>query len=101
MARVPRGAFYPMPEVESAVVRVEMYPEPRVPEAQLPVFFRVARAAFAQKRKNLRNTLSAGLGLPKPEVEALLRRAGIDPTRRAETLRMEEWVRLTEVVAEG
>lgn len=95
VARVPRGAFYPLPEVESAVVRVEMYPEPRVPEAQLPVFFRVARAGFAQRRKNLRNALSAGLGLTKQEVEAVLRQAAIEPTRRAESLNMEEWQRLT------
>ncbi len=100
VTRIPRGAFYPLPEVESSVVRVEMYPEPRVPEAQLEVFFRITRAAFAQKRKNLRNTLSAGLRLPKPEVEALLRQAGIEPTLRAEALSMEDWVRLTAVVAQ-
>lgn len=99
VARVPRGAFYPLPEVESAVVRVEMYAEPLVPEPQLPVFFRVARAGFAQRRKNLRNALSAGLGLPKPEVEAVLRQTGIAPTRRAESLSMAEWQRLTASLA--
>lgn len=99
VTRVPRGAFYPLPEVESAVVRVEMYAEPLVPEPLLPVFFRLARAGFAQQRKTLRNTLSAGLGLPKPEIEATLQRAGIDPTRRAESLNMAEWQRLTALLA--
>ncbi len=94
--RLPRGAFYPPPEVESAVVRVEVYPQPRVPEAALPAFFRLAKAAFAQRRKTLRNTLAGGLGLSKAQAEALLRQAHIEPSRRAETLSMDEWVALTQ-----
>ncbi len=97
--RLPRGAFYPLPEVESAVVRVVLEEQPRVPEAHLPLFFRLAKAAFAQRRKNLRNTLAAGLGWDKARVEALLRAAGIDPTQRAEALEMAQWVALTEQYA--
>ncbi len=94
-ARIPAGAFYPPPSVDSAVVRVDLYPEPVIPAAQLDVFFRLAKAGFGQKRKTLRNSLSAGLGMPPAEVAALLEKAGIDPQRRAETLSLEEWKRLT------
>ncbi|NPA31702.1 MAG: ribosomal RNA small subunit methyltransferase A [Chloroflexi bacterium] len=92
--RVPAGAFVPRPKVESAVVRIDARPEPRIPPEQEALFWRVARAAFAQKRKQLRNTLAAGLGLDKTAVEDWLRAAGVDPTRRAETLTWDEWARL-------
>ncbi len=93
-ARLPAGAFYPRPQVDSAVVRVDVTP-PRVPEAQLDAFFRLAKAGFAQRRKTLRNALAAGLGWKPAQVLALLEGAGIDPRRRAETLSLEEWAALT------
>jgi 16S rRNA (adenine1518-N6/adenine1519-N6)-dimethyltransferase len=95
-ARIPAGAFYPPPKVDSAVVRVDLLPEPRIPHAQLGDFFKLAKAGFSQKRKTLRNSLSGGLGLPPAQTEALLRSAGIDPQRRAETLAVEEWKVLVE-----
>lgn len=95
-ARIPAGAFYPPPKVDSAVVRVDLLPEPRIPPAQLGNFFKLAKAGFSQKRKTLRNSLSGGLGLPPAQTEALLRSAGIDPQRRAETLAVEEWKVLVE-----
>jgi 16S rRNA (adenine1518-N6/adenine1519-N6)-dimethyltransferase len=60
-------------------------------------FFRLAKAGFGQKRKTLKNALSAGLGMPKPQVETLLIEAGVDPQRRAQTLNLEEWGNLVEV----
>jgi 16S rRNA (adenine1518-N6/adenine1519-N6)-dimethyltransferase len=57
-------------------------------------FFRVVRAGFGQKRKTLRNALSAGLGLAPAAVEQALTQAGIDPRRRAETLSLQEWADL-------
>ncbi len=95
-ARIPAGAFYPAPKVDSAVVRVDLYPEPRIPSAGLDVFFRLAKAGFSQKRKTLRNSLSAGLRLAPAQAGALLESAGIDPQRRAETLSIDEWKRLVE-----
>ncbi len=95
VTRIPAGAFYPPPTVDSAVVRVDLYPEPLIPAAQIDTFFRLAKAGFGQKRKTMRNALSAGLGIPPAEVAALLEKAGIDPQRRAETLSLEEWKRLT------
>jgi 16S rRNA (adenine1518-N6/adenine1519-N6)-dimethyltransferase len=90
-AHIPAGAFYPAPQVDSAVVRVELYPEPRFPNSILDQLFRLAKAGFSQKRKMLRNALAGGLGIPPAQAEALLRSAGVEPTRRAETLSLDEW----------
>jgi 16S rRNA (adenine1518-N6/adenine1519-N6)-dimethyltransferase len=93
-ARIPAGAFYPVPQVDSAVVRVELFPQPLFPAPVLEQVFRLAKAGFGQKRKMLRNALAGRLGIPSGEAEALLLSAGIDPTRRAETLSLEEWGQL-------
>ncbi|MFQ5616299.1 MAG: 16S rRNA (adenine(1518)-N(6)/adenine(1519)-N(6))-dimethyltransferase RsmA [Anaerolineales bacterium] len=90
-ARIPAAAFYPAPKVDSAVVRVDLYPQPRIPAEGLDTFFRLAKAGFRQRRKMLRNALPAGMGWPKARADALLLAAGIDPQRRAETLNLEEW----------
>jgi len=93
---IPAGSFLPAPEVDSAVLKVELYPEPLIPFEQQQAFFRLAHAGFGQKRKTLRNSLSAGLALSGSEVEKILTNTGIDPQRRAETLTIVEWKRLTE-----
>lgn len=95
-ARIPAGAFYPPPKVDSAVVRVDLYPQPRIPAERLGDFFHLIKAGFSQKRKTLRNALSAGLACPPAQAEALLCAARIDPMRRAETLSIEEWQSLVE-----
>ncbi len=95
---IPRGAFYPPPKVDSAVVRIDVFPRPRVDVPDKELFFRVVKAGFAQRRKQLRNALAAGLGLPPAVVVEALRQAHIEPTRRAETLTLEEWARLTRVL---
>ena len=100
VARLKAGSFYPRPEVESAVVRVDVYPEPPFDVPDDKWFFRVVRAGFAQKRKQLRNGLRSGLGLAAAEAEALLAAAGIDHRRRAETLSLEEWASLARYAAE-
>jgi len=101
MAKLSAGAFYPPPKVDSATLRVDLYDTPRIAPEHLDTFFRLAKAGFSQKRKNLANSLSGGLGREKPAVEALLQRAGIDSSRRAETLRIEEWARLCPLFAEN
>jgi 16S rRNA (adenine1518-N6/adenine1519-N6)-dimethyltransferase len=93
-AGIPADAFYPAPQVDSAVIRVELYPQPLLPADRLEVFFRLTRAGFSQKRKTLRNALAGGLAWPPIRVEAMLSAAGIDPKRRAETLSIEEWGKL-------
>ena len=92
--RVPAGAFYPRPQVDSAVLRLDVYAQPPVSDVSPARFFEVARAGFGQKRKQLANRLSAGLSLPKATVLAALADAGIDPARRAETMALDEWRRL-------
>lgn len=96
--RIPAGAFHPPPKVDSAVVRIDLYPEPVIPYAALDRFFALAKAGFSQKRKKLRNSLSAGMRKSTEETERALIAAGIDPQRRAETLALEEWRALTEQV---
>ena len=95
--RVPPPVFIPPPTVESAVAILDVRPELPLPEAQHRRFFAVVNAGFRQKRKQVANSLAAELKLTKPEVTNWLERAGIDPMRRAQTLTVEEWVRLTEL----
>ena len=92
---IPAEAFYPAPRVDSAVVEIEIYPKPMIFLPNLPVFFELIKAGFSQKRKTMRNALSAGLGISTSEVETLLIQVNLDPKRRAETLSLEEWGLLT------
>jgi 16S rRNA (adenine1518-N6/adenine1519-N6)-dimethyltransferase len=94
VARVPAGAFYPAPKVESAILR--LVPLPSAPSAaDSQDFFTVVRSGFGLKRKQLVNSLSAGLDISKDETRRLLASAGITPSRRAESLSLEEWEGLT------
>jgi 16S rRNA (adenine1518-N6/adenine1519-N6)-dimethyltransferase len=95
VARIPAGAFRPVPAVDSAVVRVDLYEPLPWGEVDVGRFFEVARAGFAQSRKQLRNTLAHNLALSAAGVQAGLDAAGIDGRRRAETLSVHEWVSLT------
>jgi len=96
---VPPEAFFPRPNVKSAIMRLNVLPTPAVEDVEPEHFFDVVRAGFGQKRKQLANSLSAGLAMPKPEVAALLRDVDIDPARRAETLSLEEWGNLARRLA--
>ena len=91
VARLPAGAFYPAPAVDSEVIRLEVRPAPAVAVDDVDQFFRVVKAGFSQKRKQLRNSLGGGLRLEHAQVDALLAQAGVAPQRRAETLSLEEW----------
>ena len=97
VARVPARAFYPVPKVDSAVLRLDVRTTPVVDVAP-DRFFRTVAAGFSQRRKQLRNSLAIGLGVTPADAAALLRQAGLDERRRAETLNLEEWGRLAEVV---
>jgi 16S rRNA (adenine1518-N6/adenine1519-N6)-dimethyltransferase len=96
--RIPADAFYPPPEVDSAVLRVSLYPQPAIPADRLPAFFQLAKAGFSQKRKTLRNALAGGMRWTPRQAEAFLAMAGIDSMRRAETLSLDEWRRLAEAI---
>jgi 16S rRNA (adenine1518-N6/adenine1519-N6)-dimethyltransferase len=96
VGRIPAGAFYPAPNVDSSTLRVDLYAEPLIPSSQLDVFFKIAKAGFGQKRKMLRNALAGGLHLSSEKSGELLESSGVQPTRRAETLSLEEWGKLVE-----
>jgi len=97
MTRIPAEAFFPAPKVDSTVVKIEICPEPVVPSPLLPSFFKLIKAGFSQKRKTLRNSLSAGLGIATTEAESLLDKAEIDSKRRAETLSLKEWDKMSQI----
>ena len=94
---VPAQCFYPAPEVDSAILKVTLYPKAAVDVADETSFFRLVRAGFTTPRKQIRNSLTQGLGLPKAEVLSLLEKAGIAQQRRAETLTLAEWAQLWQV----
>jgi 16S rRNA (adenine1518-N6/adenine1519-N6)-dimethyltransferase len=97
---VPAGAFYPAPEVDSAVLKIDVYRQPPVEVDNVGGFFKLVRAGFTAARKQVANSLSQGLGLPKSEVLDLLEKAGIDPQRRAETFTLGEWAELWKIFSE-
>lgn len=92
LGKVPASVFWPVPKVESLLVRLTR----RQPPADLagPELMRVVRAAFSQRRKTIRNTLASGLDMQVGEVEAALARAGIDPGLRAEALGLPQFAGL-------
>ena len=97
---VPASSFFPPPEVDSAIVRVDLRPEPPLAGDARALFFGLAHAGFAERRKMLHNSLARSLGTPQETVARWLEAAQIDPARRAETLSLDDWVRLTRVVLE-
>jgi len=88
---LPPEAFDPRPRVHSALVVMEVRPRPAVEVPDLPTFFRFVEAVFQFRRKQLRGALARVTGGNGPEVAASLRELGIDPSRRAETLDLQEW----------
>lgn len=95
-ACIPAAAFYPEPKVDSSILRIDILPSPQIPLDHIDTFFTLTKAGFSQKRKTIKNALSAGLRLPASEVQGLLSKAHIDPMRRAETLSIDEWQVLTD-----
>ena len=96
-ARIPAESFFPAPKVDSAVLCLDVYPEPQINIDMLDTFFKLIKAGFGQKRKTLRNSLSSGLHISPTDAADRLIKAGIDPQRRAETLSIPEWQRLCEI----
>ncbi len=104
---VPREKFWPVPGVDSAIIKIKMPPVPEqnsvrdraevasVAEVKdVKLFFRIVKAGFSKRRKQLKNSLAGGLQINQKQVMELLKKSKIDPIRRAETLTMEEWIKL-------
>lgn len=94
VCQVPKTSFYPEPKVEAAVIKLEIKKSVEVVDQQL---FKLVKAGFAQRRKNLKNSLAAGLGLGKEGAEQLLKKAGINPNSRAQDLTLEQWCTLVKL----
>ena len=93
-SHISSAAFYPQPKVESSVLRIDMFAEPKIKISDIDQFFRIAKAGFSQKRKQMRNALAGGLGKSPPEIEEFMLRADINPAKRAQELNLGEWQRL-------
>jgi 16S rRNA (adenine1518-N6/adenine1519-N6)-dimethyltransferase len=90
--RVSPGAFYPRPEVDSAVLELRPRPWPGTSAEERALAERLARAGMGTRRKTVLNSLARGLGVDPPQIRAALASAGVDPGRRGETLSVEEWI---------
>ncbi len=101
VSRLSPAVFWPRPNIDSAIVRIETHVAPPVVTPSKSAFFRVLKAGFRLKRKQLRNSLASGLGIQSREAAELLKASEVDPRRRAETLTLDEWARLSWTAAEA
>jgi 16S rRNA (adenine1518-N6/adenine1519-N6)-dimethyltransferase len=88
---VPAKLFTPPPKVDSQILVLSQRQQPLFDDVDVKKFFRIIKAGFSQKRKTLLNSLSAGLQLDKDTVKTVCASVDIDPTRRAQTLSLDEW----------
>jgi len=99
IADVKASLFFPKPKIDSQIIEIRFKDSPDFPADDEKFFFRVIKAAFGKRRKTLKNSLSGSeLGIQAQTAVLALNRAGIDPARRAETLTVEEFVRLSNAV---
>lgn len=96
---VPASLFVPPPKVDSAVLKLSVLDKPSVSVKDEKIFFRVVKAAFSQRRKTLLNCLCANFPIAKAQMSALLLSADIEPSRRGETLTLEEFAKLSDILA--
>lgn len=91
---IPAGAFKPRPKVDSAVITIERRIEPPVQVNDQGIFRKVIKTSFAGRRKMISNTLKSFC----PDIKAIMNEINIDPSRRPETLSMEEFARLSNAI---
>ena len=98
VAKVPRHLFVPQPNVDSIVIALRVRPERKYRVDSEDLFFKVVKAAFGQRRKTLLNSIASMGNLSKDMVKETLEEAGIDPKRRGETLSLDEFAILSNVI---
>ena len=99
VSHVPAASFYPAPKVDSVILRLDVYSRPPIEVSDVAGFFDMVMHGFRAPRKQLRNSLAHSLEMPPSQVASLLDEAGIEASRRAETLSLEEWQRLWKIFA--
>ena len=92
---VGRGCFIPQPNVDSTVIKIAVDNSLRGQVKNKNNYFKVIKAAYGKRRKNILNSLSMGLAVPKGEIEVLLEKVSISPTKRAEQLSFEDFVNIS------
>lgn len=92
---VPKEAFWPVPEVDSAVIRIKL--EKKWEKDVDKLFFRIARMGFSARRKTLVNNLAAGLGIPKDQVASRLEEVGFSRKARPQELGVSDWRKINRV----
>lgn len=100
VTNVPASLFVPPPKVDSAVLRLKIRENPAVHVTDEKMFFRVVKAAFSQRRKTLLNCLCSNFSFPKEEMSALLEGVGITPSRRGETLSLQEFADISDAITQ-
>lgn len=95
---VPARSFFPAPKVDSAVVHIELYKKPKYKVEDEKFFYKVLKACFMGKRKQIHNTLTNNLGLDKKFVEDILHKCGIAPTTRPQQLSIQQWLDLVTLI---
>lgn len=97
---VSRGSFMPAPNVDSAVIRLNVSKEPRIKVEDEKLFFKMVKSAFSQRRKTISNSVTSGLSISKDNFRNACEKAGISPTARAEALTLEELGNLANAINE-
>ena len=98
VAKVPAQSFYPAPKVDSAILRIDVQPQEQLSHEERDRFFKVVQAGFSMRRKQIHNSLTHGLHYKNEQVRSWLAEAGIDASRRAETVSIPEWLTLWRVI---
>lgn len=96
ISKISKNSFWPVPKVDSVIIKIT--PKQEELEVNRDAFFKIVKAGFLQPRKQLINNLSRGLEIKKDKIETWLKGNKIDPTRRAETLSVKDWLNLTKTL---
>lgn len=95
---VPAKSFYPAPKVDSAILKIKLFEKPKYKLEDEKKFFKIIKACFAGKRKQLHNTLTSNLKLPKEKVLEILKELKINPSSRPQELSIEKWIELSSMI---
>ncbi|MBE6824845.1 MAG: 16S rRNA (adenine(1518)-N(6)/adenine(1519)-N(6))-dimethyltransferase RsmA [Ruminococcaceae bacterium] len=97
---VSSGSFMPAPKVDSAVIRLDVSSQPRAKAKSEKTFFKVVKAAFAQRRKTVVNSIASGMGIEKSVISDILAQCGLSPTARAEQLTLDDFSKIADGIFE-